>query len=89
MHSGGISAVAMATPGITVDFCRRVTPMMPAKPPKKAIRTPQIVGAILKLIQAAQAAKTIGRTIGDSPPALNRYASTEATRSAMARTASS
>ena len=30
MHSGGISAVAIATPGISVVFSRRVSPIIPA-----------------------------------------------------------
>ena len=36
----------MATPGISVVFSRRVRPIMPAAPPKKAISTSQIVGDV-------------------------------------------
>ena len=45
MHSGGISAVAMATPGITLlALSFLVEPMQPARPPQKAISTSQMVG---------------------------------------------
>ena len=46
MHSGGISAVAMATPGIRFDLTRRVTPITPARPPNRAISTSQIDGVV-------------------------------------------
>jgi hypothetical protein len=46
VHSGGINAVAMATPGISVVGSFRVCPIMPAAPPKKAISTSQIVGDV-------------------------------------------
>lgn len=46
MHSGGIRAVAIATPGITLDFSRRVMPMMPARPPVSAISTSHRVGVV-------------------------------------------
>lgn len=40
VHSGGISAVAMATPGMTVDVrSLRDWATIPARPPKKAIST--------------------------------------------------
>lgn len=44
VQSGGIKAVAIATPGITFDFSVRVIPMIPASPPHNAINTSQIVG---------------------------------------------
>lgn len=46
MHKGGISAVAMATPGIKVVFSLRVSPIMPAAPPKNAISTSHRVGVV-------------------------------------------
>lgn len=39
VHSGGINAVAMATPGIGLPFSTRVIAITPTKPPKKAIST--------------------------------------------------
>ena len=43
---GGINAVAMATPGITLPFRLVLIAIMPAKPPNKAIRTSYIVGLV-------------------------------------------
>ena len=40
VHNGGINAVAIATPGITVFVLSIfVCPMIPASPPKNAIST--------------------------------------------------
>ena len=40
VHSGGIRAVAIATPGITLlTLSSLVCPIIPASPPKKAMRT--------------------------------------------------
>ena len=39
-------AVAMATPGMTLVFSFRVTPMMPARPPHTAMSTSQTVGMV-------------------------------------------
>ena len=39
VHSGGINAVAMATPEITVPFSFLQSSRIPAKPPKEAIST--------------------------------------------------
>jgi hypothetical protein len=46
VHSGGMSAVAIATPGTTFEKLRRVSAMIPAQPPKKAINTSQRVGLV-------------------------------------------
>ena len=50
MHNGGINAVAIATPGITVmavDLLRTVAAITPAKPPKKAINISNTCGLVL------------------------------------------
>lgn len=48
VHNGGIRAVAIATPGITVfTLSSRVCPIIPAIPPKKAISTSKNVGDVL------------------------------------------
>ena len=47
VQSGGINAVAIATPGITLPFSFLVKPIIPAKPPQIAIKTSHIVGLIL------------------------------------------
>jgi len=48
VHSGGMRAVAIATPGITVfALSCLVCPMIPASPPKKAMRTSKNVGEVL------------------------------------------
>ena len=47
-----MSAVAIATPGITLPFFSRVFPMAPAMPPKSAIRTSQMVGLVRAIISA-------------------------------------
>ena len=48
VHKGGIRAVAIATPGITVfTLSSLVCPMIPASPPKNAIRTSKNVGDVL------------------------------------------
>ena len=44
VQRGGINAVAMATPGITFPLDLVELAMIPAKPPKKAIRTSYTVG---------------------------------------------
>ena len=46
VQSGGINAVAMATPGITLLFSVLVLPIAPAMPPAKAIKTSHIVGLV-------------------------------------------
>ena len=46
VQSGGMSAVAMATPEITVPLSLRLISMMPAKPPKSAISTSYMVGLV-------------------------------------------
>ena len=46
VHSGGISAVAMATPGTMFENDFRVTATMPAAPPKVAISTSHSVGLV-------------------------------------------
>lgn len=46
VHSGGIYAVAIATPGITYDLLRRVAAVLPASPPNRAISTSQMVGVV-------------------------------------------
>lgn len=50
VQSGGIKAVAIATPGITFDFSVRVISMIPAIPLHNAINTSQIVGWMRALI---------------------------------------
>ena len=61
VHSGGISAVAIATPGITVfALSILVCPMIPASPPKKAISTSKKVGDVLA------SNSTVGSLIGES-----------------------
>ena len=48
VQSGGIKAVAIATPGITVFVLSSlVCPMIPAIPPKNAISTSKKVGDVL------------------------------------------
>ena len=48
VQSGGIKAVAIATPGITVFVLSSlVCPMIPAIPPKNANRTKKKVGDVL------------------------------------------
>lgn len=47
VQSGGIMAVAIATPGNTVPLFFFVISKMPAKPPNSAIRTSKIVGFVL------------------------------------------
>ena len=39
VHKGGISAVAIATPGIGFPFSTRVIEIIPTIPPMKAIKT--------------------------------------------------
>ena len=46
VHSGGINAVAMATPGITLVFSFRVAATMPARPPNSAMSTSHRVGVV-------------------------------------------
>ncbi len=50
VQTGGIRAVAMATPGtmLLASFFR--APIMPANPPTNAITTSQIVGEVLAII---------------------------------------
>ena len=50
VHNGGIRAVAIATPGITLLVLVRVKPIIPAIPPVKAIITSHIVGLVLAKI---------------------------------------
>ena len=60
VHRGGISAVAIATPGITVLVLSiLVCPMIPASPPKKAMRTSKNVGDVLA------SNSTVGSLTGD------------------------
>ncbi len=47
VQRGGISAVAIATPGITLLGLLRVIPIIPAVPPTNAIITSHIVGLVL------------------------------------------
>ena len=47
VQSGGMRAVAIATPDITVPFSRRDISKMPANPPKSAMSTSYIVGLVL------------------------------------------
>ena len=48
VHNGGIRAVAIATPGITVfALSSLVCPMIPASPPKNATSTSKNVGDVL------------------------------------------
>ena len=47
VQSGGISAVAIATPENTVPFSLRHCSTIPANPPNKAISTSYIVGFVL------------------------------------------
>ena len=47
MQSGGIRAVAIATPGITFVFSFLVVATIPAKPPKNPINTSHTVGVVL------------------------------------------
>jgi hypothetical protein len=47
---GGIRAVAMATPGIVVLMSFLAIEMIPATPPKKAMRISSIVGSVLASI---------------------------------------
>ena len=47
VQSGGIRAVAIATPGITFDFSFLVIPIIPANPPQEAIITSQTLGCVL------------------------------------------
>ena len=49
-QSGGMRAVAMATPGMALDLSFRDPEMMPAIPPKVAINTSSIVGFVLARI---------------------------------------
>lgn len=50
VHRGGISAVAIATPGTTVpNFSSLVCPMIPANPPKKAMSTSKKLGDVLAI----------------------------------------
>ena len=46
VHRGGIRAVAMATPGITLPFCLLLMATMPASPPNRAIITSYMVGLV-------------------------------------------
>ena len=46
VQRGGMRAVAIATPGMTFPPSLRVIPMMPASPPKTAIKTSQMVGDV-------------------------------------------
>ena len=51
VHKGGIKAVAIATPGITVFVLSSlVCPMIPASPPKNAINTSKMLGMFLQAI---------------------------------------
>ena len=47
MHKGGIKAVAIDTPGITLLFSFLVPATIPANPPNKAMNTSHIVGVVL------------------------------------------
>ena len=46
VHNGGINAVAMATPGMTLLFSLREPARMPVKPPNKATNTSRNVGLV-------------------------------------------
>ena len=46
VHSGGINAVAIATPGITLPFSLVATATIPARPPTKAMNTSYMVGEV-------------------------------------------
>ena len=46
VQSGGINAVAIATPGMTLPLLFVELATMPAKPPKKAISTSYTVGCV-------------------------------------------
>ena len=46
VHSGGMSAVAIATPGITLSKVLRVCPIIPANPPNIAMNTSKIFGSV-------------------------------------------
>ena len=60
VQSGGISAVAIATPGITVFVLSiLVCPMIPAIPPKNAISTSKNVGDV------HASSSTVGSLTGD------------------------
>ena len=60
VHSGGISAVAIATPGITVfALSSLVCPMIPAIPPKNAMSTSKNVGDVLA------SSSTVGSLTGE------------------------
>ena len=47
VHNGGMRAVAMATPEMTVPLSFRLISMIPAEPPNKAMNTSYIVGLVL------------------------------------------
>ena len=47
VQRGGMRAVAMATPEITVPFSLRLSSKMPASPPNRAIITSYMVGFVL------------------------------------------
>ena len=50
VHRGGISAVAIATPGTTVpNFSSLVCPMIPVNLPKKAMSTSKKLGDVLAI----------------------------------------
>ncbi len=50
VHRGGISAVAIATPGTTVpNFYSLVCPMIPVNLPKKAMSTSKKLGDVLAI----------------------------------------
>ena len=61
VHSGGIRAVAIATPGITLlTLSSLVCPIIPASPPKKAMRTSKKVGPVLAI------SSVVGSLTGDN-----------------------
>ncbi len=55
VQSGGMSAVAIATPGMTLLAFFLVLPMPPAMPPKSAMSTSQSVGLVLAIISLVAA----------------------------------
>ena len=61
VQRGGIRAVAIATPGITLLFSMRVLPIIPANPPKTAISTSQIVGSVRA--KSSEDAVSIGENV--------------------------
>ena len=62
VHSGGMSAVAMATPGITLLVVSlRVVATAPAKPPAVAMRTSQMAGFVRASSSAVGALMGVSR----------------------------